>query len=105
MMGQPDRAPLLGAGTPSSDSQTEALKEVMLSMLPMLVFGYVTTVFSTVLPLWSVKWGDVGAVPGAIIESVNLVGGVGGLFVFGLEAERHDVAALVRVACGLCVVR
>jgi MFS family permease len=99
MIGPADGAPLLGGRRGD-----EGLSAMLPGAMSVLVFGYVSTVFATVLPLWSAKWGKVGAICGGAIESVNLVGAVFGLLIFGMETERRDPAGLALAACGCCVV-
>ena len=100
------RTPLLGPGR--REAAADSIWDMLPGLLSVVVFGYVATVFATVMPLWSYKWGAIGPVAGAALESVSLLGAVLGMYAFGAEADRSpETEALVSLAsraAGLCAV-
>ena len=45
----------------------------------MTTFGYLISVFSVTLALWSEQWGSISALGGAALDSTALIGAVGGM--------------------------
>ncbi len=76
-------APLLG-GTHGDDL---SVKDVLLNVLPVTTFGYLISVFSVTLALWSEQWGSISSLGGAALDSTALIGAVGGMAYFGVRAD------------------
>ena len=63
--------PLLGAA-----GDELGVGNVLLNVLPVTTFGYLISVFSVTLALWSEQWGSISALGGAALDSTALIGAV-----------------------------
>ena len=64
--------------------------DILLNVLPVTSFGYLISVFSVTLALWTAQWGGVSSLNGAALDSTALLGAVGGMAYFGVQADAGE---------------